>query len=514
MTENRDYDALIIGGGHNGLVCAGYLAKAGMKVLVVERRPQIGGAAVTEELFPGYRFSTCAYSCSLLQPKVIHDLELPRHGFEVYRLNPKRFSPYPDGRYLLLWDSMEESQKYIARFSRTDADAYPRWLSFWRRASGLIYPYFLKPPPSLDELKADVEGTDDAPFLERFLTVSMKELVFEFFENEAIRGAFISAQDAGDPAAPGSAWCYGYFRCSAFTRPEYVGVVKGGMGGVTKALASFAKSEGVTIKTASEVEHILVEDNTAIGIRLKDGTEITGRIVVSNADPKRTFLTLIDQRELPDDFVQDVSCLKTNVSYLKFHAALNRLPDFSRYFESSFDPRYFAVTKISPSVEYLEQSWNDASSGRPARAPVMEVHIPSVYDSMLAPAGHHTLSIWMLYAPVRLARGSWQERRQEVGEDMIKVLAQFVPDVKDCLVDWSLLTPWDLEQRVGLTEGNIRHLDTIPGQILDKRPLQGWARYNTPIRHLYLCGAGTHPGGDVSGAPGHNSAHVILEAHS
>ena len=513
MAENRDYDALIIGGGHNGLVCAGYLAKAGMKVLVVERRSIIGGAAITEELFPGYRLSSCSYICHLLQPKVINDFELHRHGFEVYHLNPKRFCPYPDGRHLLVWDSDEETQKNIANFSRSDADAYPQWLSFWRRAAGLIYPYFLKPPPSLDELKAHVQGTDDEPFLERLLTVSMKELVSEFFKDEAIRGTFISTQDVGDPAAPGSAWCYTFFMCSLFSHPEHVGVVKGGMGSITKALASSVKPEGVTIKTDAVVEQILVEDNTAIGIRLKDGTEITSEVVVSNADPKRTFFTLIDQNHLPANFFEKIKHLKTDVSYLKFHAALNRLPDFSRFFNGNFDPRYLAMTKISPSVEYLEQSWNDARSGRPARSPVMEVQIPSVYDPTMAPAGHHVMSIWMLYAPVKLAEGSWEDRREEVGEDVIKVLAQYAPDIKDCIVDWSLFTPWDLERRVGLTDGNIRHLDIIPDQFLDKRPLQGWAGYKTPLRHLYLCGGGTHPGGEVTGAPGHNAAQVILKAH-
>lgn len=514
MAGNSDYDALIIGGGHNGLVCAGYLAKAGMKVLVVERRSMIGGAAITEELFPGYRVSSCSYICHLLQPKVIEDFELHRHGFEVYHLNPKRFCPYPDGRSLLLWDSDEESQKHIARFSQHDADAYPQWLSFWRRAAGLIYPYFLKPPPGLDELRANVQGTDDEPFLERLLTVSMKELVCEYFEDESIRGSFISTQDVGDLAATGSAWCYNFFMCSLFSHPEHMGVVKGGMGSITQALASSVESEGVTIITDAVVEHILIKENTAIGIHLNDGTEIRSEIVVSNADPKRTLLTLIDHKQLPDDYFQNAKQLKTNVSYLKFHAALNRLPDFSRYFYGEFDPRYLAMTKISPSIKYLEESWNDACSGRPARAPVMEVQIPSVYDPTMAPAGHHVLSIWMLYAPVRLAEGSWDERRQEVGEDIIKILAQYAPDINDCLIDWSLFTPWDLEQRVGLTDGNIRHLDIVPDQFLDKRPLQGWAGYKTPLRNLYLCGGGTHPGGEVTGAPGHNAAHVILKAHA
>ncbi len=511
MADKRDFDAIIIGSGHNGLVCAGYLAKAGKQVLVVERRSIIGGAAISEELFPGYRLSSCSYICHLLQSKVINDFELPRHGFEVFNINPTRFCPYLDHRHLLLWDSDEKTQNHIAQFSRADANAYPRWLAFWKRAAGLIYPYFLKLPPSVDELRTNVQGTADAPLLERLLTVSMKELVSEFFEDESIRGAFISTQDVGDPSAPGSAWCYNYFMCSLFSRPEHVGLVKGGMGSITQALASSVKAEGVVIKTDAPVERILIEDNNAIGIRLEGGAEITSKVVVSNADPKRTFFTLIDQDQLPDKYFQKIKRLKTEVSYLKFHAALNRLPDFSQFFKGDFDPKYLAMTKISPSIEYLEKSWNDASNGRPASAPVMEVQIPSVYDKSMAPAGHHVLSIWMLYAPVRLTDGNWEDRREEVGESVIDVLAQYAPNIKDCIVDWSLFTPWDIEQRVGLTDGNIRHLDIVPDQFLDKRPLQGWAGYNTPVKHLYLCGGGTHPGGEVTGAPGHNAAHVILK---
>ena len=511
MANKHDYDAIVIGSGHNGLVCAGYLAKAGMKVLVVERRSIVGGAAVTEELFPGYRLSSCSYICHLLQDKVINDLELRRHGFEVYHLNPSRFAPYPDGRSLLLWDSLEKSQEQIAKFSTKDADAYPRWQAFWKRAAGLIYPYFLTPPPSLNELKESVEGTDDEEFLERLLTISTKSLLDEFFEDEAIKGAFASTQDVGSPTAAGSAWCYSYFKCSTFSKPENDGLVKGGMGSITQAMASSIISRGVTIQTDAAVDRILIEDNVAMGIRLSNGDEITSKIVVSNADPKRTFLTLMDEKELPDGYHQKISGLKTDVSYLKFHAALRRLPDFSRYFREDFDPRYLAMTKISPSIEYVEQSWNDACSGKPARSSVMEVQIPTVYDPTMAPSGHHVMSIWMLYAPVRLAQGSWDQRRQEVGEDMIKVLSQYAPDIEDCIVDWSLFTPWDIEQRVGMTDGNIRHLDIIPGQFLDKRPLQGWAGYETPVRHLYLCGSGTHPGGDVSGAPGHNAAQMIIK---
>lgn len=507
-----DHDVIILGGGHNGLVAAGYLAGAGLDVLLLERREVLGGACVTEELFPGYRFSACSYICHLLQTKVVEDLELRKHGFEVYPLDPSRFQPFPDGTRLLVWDDVARTQGEIARFSRRDAENYPNWLAFWERAAGLIHPYFLTPPPTLSEIAGRVRGTDDEALFDRLLTASMKDVVAEFFESEAVRGTFIQAQDVGDPAAPGSAWCYAYIKCNIFSRPENVGIVKGGMGGITQALAAAARTRGATLQTGVEVEHILVTDGKACGAALADGTEIRSRIVVSNADPKRTFLKLVGREHLDADFVQRVERLKTEAAYLKFHAALRGLPDFSAYFGDSggFDPRYLAEVKICPSIEYFEGSWDDAKRGQPSRTPVMEVQIPSVYDPSMAPEGHHVMSIWALYAPVRLRAGTWEERRREVGEHLMDTLAVYAPNLREVIVDWSLFTPLDLERRVALTDGNIRHLDIVPTQFLAQRPLAGWAHYRTPIGHLYLCGAGAHPGGEVTGAPGHNAAAVIL----
>ena len=235
---NRDHDVIILGGGHNGLVTAAYLAGAGLDVLLLERRDVLGGACVTEELFPGYRFSTCSYICHLLQTKVIEELELRRYGFEVYHLDPSRFQPFPDGSRLLFRDNVAQTQEEIAQFSLRDAERYPEWLDFWKRAAGLIYPYFLTPPPTLDEIAARFDEGDDIEFFNRLRSVSMKDLVTQFFESEAVRGAFIQAHDIGDPGAPGSAWCYAYIKCSAFSRPENLGIVRGGMGGITQALAS------------------------------------------------------------------------------------------------------------------------------------------------------------------------------------------------------------------------------------------------------------------------------------
>ena len=462
-----DYDAIILGGGHNGLVAAAYLARAGLSVLLLERRDILGGACVTEELFPGYRFSTCSYVAHLLQGKVVDDLRLRQHGFAVYHLDPFRFQPYPDGTHLLGWDDVDRTAAGIARLSAHDAAAYPRWMDFWRRAAGLLHPYFLTPPPTLRELTRRAAGTHDEAVLEALLTRSMADLVEAYFDSEPVKAAMIQAQDA--------------------------------------------RQFGAAIRTEADVRQVTVQDGHARGVELTGGEMVTSRVVLSNADPKSTFLRLVGADHLPDGFLRRVRLLSTRAAYLKFHAALCELPDFSRYLGADPDPRTLALVKICPSTEYFAQSWRDALQGRPSRTPVMEVQIPSVYDPTMAPLGHHVMSIWVLYAPVQPQEGTWDELRQPVGEHLIDVLASYAPNPREAIVDWSLLTPWDIEQRVGMTDGNIRHLDMVPSQFLAQRPLPGWSNYQMPIEGLYLCGAGTHPGGEVTGAPGHNAAAAVMQ---
>ncbi len=497
--------AIVIGGGHNGLVAANYLSRAGLKILVLERRALVGGACVTEELFPGFHLSACSYVCHLLQDKVVEDLALQQHGFEVFPLDPFRFHPHPGGQYIFSWHDDEQTAREIQRIAPADARRFREWAEFWRCAAGILHRYFLEDPPTLTQIAADLKGAEAAVF-ERMLTGSMEDLVREYFDSEVVQGAFIDAQDAGDVSAPGSIMAVAYIRCNQFTNHHNLGIPRGGMGNITQSLARAARAEGVEIRTHAEVERITVHDNRATGVILSSGEEIRADILLSNADPKRTFLKLLDQDALAPESTASVQRLKTAASYLKFHCALRELPDFSSYLGADFDPGLLAQIRLCPSIEYFEQSWDDARNGRPSSCPVMTIQIPTVHDSGLAPPGRHILSVWSLYAPVRLQQGTWDQKRREVGEHLIDTLTHYAPNFRDALIHWNLFTPADLEQRIYLTDGNIRHLDIVPAQMLAQRP-----GYRTSIAGLYLCGAGTHPGGEVTGAPGHNAARTVLQ---
>ncbi len=504
------YSAIVVGAGHNGLVAANYLAMEGLKALVLERRDFVGGACITEELFPGFRISSCSYICHILQGKVIDDLELRKHGLEIYPIDPYRFQPLPGGNRIVGWYDDARTQEEIRRISPRDAERFPDWLAFWKRACGILHRYWLSEPPTLAEVAEAVRGTPDEAVFERMLTGGMKDIVEEYFESSLVRAAFIDAQDAGDVRAPGSVMAAAYVKGSVFTARENLGIPKGGMGGITQAMARAAKSRGVEIRTGVEVERIVVRNGRAAGVALKGGEQIEADVVLSNADPKRTFLTLVDPGALQPRFLDGVRRLKTDVSYLKFHCALNELPDFSAYLGEGYDPRWLAQIRICPSVEYFEQSWDDARHGRPSSCPVMHIQIPSVYDDSLTPKGKHVMSVWVLYAPVRLREGTWDGVNRQVGEHLIDTITQYAPNFRDAIIDWLLFTPADLERRVYLTDGNIRHLDIVSQQMLAQRPNHELSGYRTPIEGLYLCGAGTHPGGEVTGAPGHNAARRVL----
>jgi len=511
-----DVDVVIVGAGHNGLVAAGYLARAGLSVVVLERREIVGGAVTTEELIPGFHFSACAFLCYALQPKIVHDLEMKRYGFEVFELDPLELRPFPDGRHLLLYRDEARNVEEIRRHSVHDAEAYPRWNAFWERAANIVNPYRLRTPPSLAQLFVDVRGTDLEPVLERLLTTSFADLLDEWFESDVVKAALVHSGDVGDPRGVGTSYPSANLAGGSMDVMadvgNTVGIVKGGMGSITKALAASAETHSAKVRTNAEVRRITTSGGRATGVELIDGSIIRARAIVSNADPKRTLLGLVGRERLPAGVADAVGRLRTNVSYLKFHAAMRELPDFSAFLGRDHDPKAVARVWINPSVEYYEQAWRDAVNGIPSRAPVMSIQIPSVYDNDIAPPGRHVLSIFGMYAPVHPAAGSWDELRQSAGEALIDSVTAYAPNFRDAIIDWRLFTPIDLERRVGLTDGNIHHLDMIPSQLFASRPLPGWADYRTPIEGLWLCGAGTHPGGEVSGMPGHNAAHELLKS--
>lgn len=505
------YDVIIVGGGHNGLVCAAYLAKAGLDVLVLERRTSVGGACATEELFPGYRISTCSYVAYILQDKVVHDLELRKHGYQVHPLPLKRMFPYPDGRCLILWNDTERAAREIAtKFSQKDATGYVIIQDFWRRAARLFDRYFLREPPTIGELQDSVRGTEDEALLERLLHGTLTGLVDELFESEAVKAAAISHVMAGKGMdEPGLLFAYAATKPNALVDNNNQGIVVGGMGTISDAISRSAQSAGCTVRCDAEVKRILIEDGRACGVELIDGEVIRSHTVVSNADPKRTFLGLVGRENIAPAVATSIEMLETTHATLKFHAAVCELPDFSRYLGPNFDPTLIATIGIGPTTAYYRKSIQDALDGEITTCPVIDVQIPTVYDHTVAPKGKHIVSMWVRFLPVRPKVGSWDSLQMPVGEQLIDLLTSYAPNFRRSLIHWLVYTPADIERRLYLTDGNFRHTDHIPGQLLAHR-LFSRGGHRTPVPRLYMCGAGTHPGGDVSGAPGHNAAQVIL----
>ena len=509
MAQNR-YDAIIIGAGHNGLVAAAYLAKNGVKVLVLERLDVVGGACTTDEIFPGFNGPMCAYGCGMLQGKVVEDLRLYDYGFEIARSFGgirNAIHPFPDGTYLggpEIKGPLDLADQ-IRQFSAHDARSYFSWASFLDQAAGILYPYFLTEPPTMAELMESVRGTRHEEVLEKMLTWSLMDLVDEHFEDDHVR-TFVLGVSEVIATEPGSIFSAAYFRCGQFGKPQYRGIPRGSMGSVTRAMAESAKSLGAEIRLRAPVERVIVEDGVAKGVRLASGEEIRSFIVVSNADPKRTYLTLVDSDDLDQAFIRGIRNIKTRVTCVKFLAAMREAPDLSRYLGAGYDRNSVVSIDICPSVGYRMQSWDDARNGKPTSCPLMGIQIPSVADPALTPKGGHVMSNWVLYQPPRLKEGTWDDVKEDVGEQIIDIITEYAPNFRSSLVDWTVQTPLDLELRVGLTDGSIRHGDVIPQQMLTQRQ-----SYRSPIENLYLCGAGTHPGGEVTGAPGHNAAHAILK---
>ena len=521
----KSYDAIIIGGGHNGLVTAAYLARAGKKVLVLERRHVLGGAAVTEEVFPGFKFSVCSYVVSLLRPEIIRELDLPRHGLEILPLDGT-FTPMPNGDHLWRMSDHARTRREIYRHSPTDAEAYDEYAKAMVDMARFVKPILSMVPP--DPFSFDLPGFGrllglgqrfrglsriNQHNLVQLMTMSAADMLDQWFETDVLKATMSASGIIGTflgVRSPGTAYVLlhhymgeidGAFRSWGFSR--------GGTGAISMAIAGAAVEAGVEIRTEASVERIKVKNGKATGVVMPGGDEIDATLVVSSADPRVTFVKLCEPGVLPAEFLADIGRFKYRGSSGKVNLALDGLPDFTSMPGPGAHLR--GAMSISPTVEYMERAYDDAKYGDFSRRPYIDIVIPSLTDPSVAPPGKHVLSCFVQYAPYKLREGTWDEKREAFGDTVIDTLAQYAPNIKKIILHRQVLTPLDIEREFSLSEGNIFQGELSLEQLFFLRPVAGFAQYRTPLRNLYMCGSATHPGGGIMGAPGRIAALEILK---
>jgi phytoene dehydrogenase-like protein len=518
------YDAIVVGGGHNGLVAAAYLARAGKRTLVLERRPLVGGAAVTEEIFPGFKFSVFSYVVSLLRPEIIRDLDLPAHGLQILPLE-STVTPLDNGDYLAGWADADETRRELERHSPRDAEAAVRFGKLMHHMAMAVKPILAMVPPDPASLApSDLRGMlklgnhvrslgpEHFHALFKLMTMSSADYLDEWYEFDPLKATKSASGIIGTflgPRSPGSAYVLlhhymgeidGAFRAWGFQ--------KGGTGAISDSIARAAMSLGAEIRTEAAVERVLVKDGKVTGVALASGDEIAAPIVVSGLDPRRTFLELVDRKELPDDLVEGVERYKFRGSSGKVNLALSGLPNLTCM--PGVGPHLRGAISISPSVEYLERAYDDAKYGEFSRHPYMDIVIPSMIDPGMAPPGKHVMSIFVQYAPYHLNGGWTDAKREAFGDAVVKTLARYAPNIESLIIGRQVLTPADIERITGLSEGNIFQGELALHQLFFLRPAPQWAKYRTPIRGYWQCGAGTHPGGGIMGASGRLAALEIV----
>jgi phytoene dehydrogenase-like protein len=530
MSKANTQDRIvIIGAGHNGLVAAFYLAKAGLQPLVLERRDVVGGASVTEEFCKGFRCSTLAHAAGPMLPQVERDLELERRGLTFIKPEVRSFAPSPDGRSLCIYNDAARTARELKNLSERDAAKYLEFRESFARIGRVLAPLMLKTPPSVDsptvgelwnlgKLGKGFRGLGkrDAYRLLRWGPMAVADLVAEWFETELLRATVAARGIYGAFAGPWSAGTsLGLLMQAAFDGHAIApsSFVRGGMGALTSALAEAAKSAGAEIRTGAGVERVLVKDGRAAGVVLEGGEEIAARAVVSNADPRTTFLRLIEPTELDPDFLTKIRNYRSKGAAAKVNLALDRLPSFASLKNSGADSvaELSGRIHVGPEIDYLERAFDAAKYGDFSHAPYMDITIPTLTDPALAPEGKHVMSVHVQFAPYDLKEGDWGSRRDEFADTVIKTLSTYAPNVADLIIQRQVLTPLDLERDFGLAGGHLHHGEISLDQFYAFRPVIGWAQYRTPLRGLYLCGAGTHPGGGVTGAPGANASREILK---
>jgi len=519
------YDVVVIGGGHNGLVNAAYLAKAGKKVVVLERRGVLGGAAVTEEIVPGFLFSECSYVVSLLRPEIIRELNLPHYGLEILPLDGT-FSPMLNGDYLWRVNDHAKTQREIRRHSRLDAEAYDEFSKMMTPMCRFVKPMLSMIPPDPTTLNPkDLKqlhfmlhrfrelSSDERYTLIQLMTMSAADFLDQWFETDVLKSTMSASGIIGTflgIRSPGTAYVLlhhymgeidGAFRSWGFSR--------GGTGAISNSIAAAARELGVEIRTNAPVGKILNKNGRATGVVLQSGEEIRCNVVSSSVDPHHTFLSFMDAKDLPSDFVASIKRYKFRGSSGKVNIALSALPNFKAL--PGTGPHLRGAISISPGMEYMERAYDDAKYGRYSQRPYVDMVIPSLTDPSVAPPGKHVLSCFVQYAPYKLAQGTWDDHREAFGNNVINTIAEHAPNIKDIIIEKQVLTPLDLEREFGLTQGNIFQGELSLEQLFFLRPVPGWAYYRTPIDNLYMCGSATHPGGGIMGANGRIASQVILK---
>jgi phytoene dehydrogenase-like protein len=526
-TSNFIYDAIVVGGGHNGLTAAAYLARGGLSTLVLERREIVGGCCVTEEIAPGCRVSTTSYIASMLRPEVIAELGLADHGLRMIPCDPAIQVPFPDGHVVPWWVDRERAKAEFGKISTKDAARFVEVDDQLKKLARYLQPFFMEPPPEIDTTTVGgwsdlfrvgkrFRGISSAEIAQliSFLTGSLGEFLDHNYESEKMKTMFLANNvygKHGGPYQPGTAIGLLFHLLSGGEHElqGFYGHVMGGMGAITQALAAAGKKLGVEIRTAASVAQIEVRNGRACSVVLEDGSEVRGRMILSNADPKRTFLKMVAASELPEDFLFAVRGIKMDGPCAKVNFVLTEEPRFTGT-SARATPLERTFYTLVPSLAFAERCYDTAKFGEIPEELWVDCVVSSNADSSLAPPGKHILTCFVQYVPYRLREGNWDEKRELLGDRVVKKIAEYAPNVPGAIVARQVLTPLDLERTYGLTEGNIFHGDLRLDQLFFMRPVPGWAQYRTPIRGLYLCGAGAHPGGGVTGAPGRNAARQAL----
>ena len=528
--DHSRYDAVVVGGGHNGLTCAAYLAKAGKSVLVLEKRPVVGGSAVSEEVFPGFTYTVCSYVVSLFRPHIVRDLELARHGLEIIPLEAS-FSPLPDGDSLCRWGDAHKTRREIARFSAKDAEVYPEFsmaMSQLARFTKSIIdnpapnPASLNPGELVRALRTS-QGLREANADQRFLymkllTMSAADFLDQWFESDVLKapmsvsgiiGTFLGVR------SPGTAYVLLHHYMGEIDGAMRAwGSAKGGTGGISEAIARSAQAYGAEIITEAGVSNAIIKNGKAVGVALENGDEIRADTVISGLDPHRTYLGLIGEEHLDSELTTQLSHYKFRGSSGKVNLAVDRLPDFAS--RPGDGPHLYGDIAIAPSIQYLEKAYDQAKYGDFSERPYINMVIPTIVDPTMAPPGKHVISCFVQYAPYDIKEGAanWPQRSEAFGDAVVDTLEEYIPNIKETILHRQVVTPWDLEQEFGLTEGNIFQGELSLEQLLYLRPAAGWAKYKTPVRNLWMCASGTHPGGGIMGASGEMAAKAILGKHA